>query len=638
LAQIVFSYIDLEQEDSLRCHYNWDTILLKGAKSFAINGENELALQLVDRMESNFNKAEAYIQISISYFKNKNKISGDFLAKKAIESVSSITNSFEKEFRMRDIVVVLLNNHRIEFALEFVALIKDGFYAEQQSEIYSEISNYYSSCLHFDDAIRFVEKINDFRIKSLAFKRLCNHSACFERLDFVKSTFLKWLNYECGLISNSFRTEQLYDVSTSLLVKGDLDNALVCARALEGAQKISALISISSSSYRNQPEYSNLIFHEALACANLLNHEFERFESIRDLAIERKKQGFTDEAYLLFTDALSVIPDMDSDWQCIFLHSLYSHFLEIGKMDDVLEMANQIIEKGLESHGAYVDIAVAWVKSGDLSKGISCARGIYSISEKVQAFSQISTVLTSISDSKNSANLMQEALQFARSIVDFYERHGALMSICFELKNQGHLQEFTAILKEAHENALNIDDYSDRSKSLMNIAILFAGLGDVRQSLEILSGVGIYSKDRKDALIHISVEQSKHGNWKSAESISLQILQAGERRACWKKLAKSTLDENGLNEALQQFFSIDETEMKIYFLMGLVDSMLVVYCDKYFVLNICQYFKDDIDSLLRLLQKHALHELFFQDSEMSKIVRFNRTLRIQWAVDIKNKN
>jgi tetratricopeptide (TPR) repeat protein len=636
LAQKVFSYIDFGQVDYHR-RYSWDSILCKVAKLSASNNENKFALQLVDRMVSNSNKADAYIQIADSYYKNKNEISGEIVVRKAIESVSSITNSLDKENRIIDILLVLLSNHKIEFALELVALINDDFWSNKSRSM-AEISDYFSRSLHFNDAIRSIEKINDVRIRSSAFKRLCNNSAFCEKLDIVKPTILKWLNYQSELISNSIRRAQPKDVSSSLLTKGDLDNALLCAKAIDGAQdKVSALISISSAYYRNQPDYSNLIFHEALDCAKLINNEWERFASIRDLAIERKKQGFTDEAYSLFTDALRVIPDMDYPWNFIELKSLYSHFFEIGKMDDVLDMTNQTIEKEFDSCGAYVDISVAWVKNGDLNKGISCARGIDSISEKVQAFSQISTVLVSISDFKNSADLMQEALQFARSIDDFYERHGALMSVCFELSKQGQLQEFTAILKEAHETALNIDDDSDRSTSLKNIAIQFAGLGDVSQSLEIISG-GIDSIDRTDALIDISVEQSKQRNWKSAEFISLQIAEASKRRACWRELAKSTLDEMGLSDAILQFGGISESEMKIYFLKGLADSMFAAHCDKNFVLNIRQYFKDDIDSLLKLLHKHAINELFFQNPEISKIERFKRTLRIQWAIDVINKN
>jgi hypothetical protein len=38
-----------------------------------------------------------------------------------------------------------------------------------------------------------------------------------------------------------------------------------------------------------------------------------------------------------------------------------------------------------------------------------------------------------------------------------------------------------------------------------------------------------------------------------------------------------------------------------------------------------------------LLQKHALFELFVGNAKQDKINRFNSTLNIKWAIDIKNE-
>ena len=42
----------------------------------------------------------------------------------------------------------------------------------------------------------------------------------------------------------------------------------------------------------------------------------------------------------------------------------------------------------------------------------------------------------------------------------------------------------------------------------------------------------------------------------------------------------------------------------------------------------------DSDSIENLLQKHAVHEVFFGKAGREKINRLNRTLNIQWALDI----
>ena len=49
------------------------------------------------------------------------------------------------------------------------------------------------------------------------------------------------------------------------------------------------------------------------------------------------------------------------------------------------------------------------------------------------------------------------------------------------------------------------------------------------------------------------------------------------------------------------------------------------------------YYQDDIESMEKILQNHALNELFFSDASNEKIERLNRTLNIQWAIDIKNQ-
>jgi hypothetical protein len=41
-------------------------------------------------------------------------------------------------------------------------------------------------------------------------------------------------------------------------------------------------------------------------------------------------------------------------------------------------------------------------------------------------------------------------------------------------------------------------------------------------------------------------------------------------------------------------------------------------------------------SMETLLRHYALHELFINNASPEKIERYNRTLNIQWAIDIKN--
>ena len=49
------------------------------------------------------------------------------------------------------------------------------------------------------------------------------------------------------------------------------------------------------------------------------------------------------------------------------------------------------------------------------------------------------------------------------------------------------------------------------------------------------------------------------------------------------------------------------------------------------------FYLNDLNTLQLGLQKFALNQLFFENLPEEKIQRYNHTLNIQWAIDIKNQ-
>jgi hypothetical protein len=88
---------------------------------------------------------------------------------------------------------------------------------------------------------------------------------------------------------------------------------------------------------------------------------------------------------------------------------------------------------------------------------------------------------------------------------------------------------------------------------------------------------------------------------------------------------------------LQKVNQIQNPEAKKYFLKGLADSIKAIEADKELILNARLYYQNDIESMEKLLHQHALHELFFNNSNKDKMERLNRTLNFQWAIDIKDQ-
>ena len=70
---------------------------------------------------------------------------------------------------------------------------------------------------------------------------------------------------------------------------------------------------------------------------------------------------------------------------------------------------------------------------------------------------------------------------------------------------------------------------------------------------------------------------------------------------------------------------------------GYANSIGVIDCTEEVFLAVRAHYLNDIKFMEMLLQKLALHELFFENVSNTKRDRYNRTLNLQWAIDLKKE-
>ena len=133
-----------------------------------------------------------------------------------------------------------------------------------------------------------------------------------------------------------------------------------------------------------------------------------------------------------------------------------------------------------------------------------------------------------------------------------------------------------------------------------------------------------------------AVELANQGYRQYAERIILEIPEKAHRFRNLKKIAENVCIEKGWLFAMDNVKQFKNSEVKTSYLKGLADSFKTTDFSLYMMICSARYYQEDIASLDKLLQHFALHELFFTDAKPEKIQRFNRTLNIQWAIDIKN--
>ena len=212
----------------------------------------------------------------------------------------------------------------------------------------------------------------------------------------------------------------------------------------------------------------------------------------------------------------------------------------------------------------------------------------------------------------------------------------ALNNISAELAKQGKIEA-------ALECARGISDDGDKIRALNDISAELAKQGKIeeaasamQEALECARGIS-FDGVKSRALNNISAELAKQGDWQLAESTGMEITQLAERQACWKTIAYNTCKEMDWGKALQQANQFKSDEAQLFYLKGWAEAVSQQEADTVCVQASLSQLVYDSESIETLLQKHAGNELFFANAHKEKINRQNKTLNIQWMIDVKSQ-
>jgi hypothetical protein len=141
---------------------------------------------------------------------------------------------------------------------------------------------------------------------------------------------------------------------------------------------------------------------------------------------------------------------------------------------------------------------------------------------------------------------------------------------------------------------------------------------------------------RSKVLNYISAELAKKGRLEEAEAVGIEIPQLSERHNCWKQIAKENCKTKTWKLALQESQACKSDLAHLFYLKGWCEHLTIENLTKELITEALPFISTDSESIEILLQKYALKESLIGNLETSLQARLNRTLNIQWALDIKN--
>jgi hypothetical protein len=207
----------------------------------------------------------------------------------------------------------------------------------------------------------------------------------------------------------------------------------------------------------------------------------------------------------------------------------------------------------------------------------------------------------------------------------------------------GKIDESKLVIQESLDIARGISNYFLKSRALNAIFVDLFNLRKVEESLAIARGIS--DNNVKSLVLNaISIEMSKQGMAQESTSliqeslkICSEILQKADRQSCLIEIASALTEQHGWEKALELCKEFKNEEAIMYYLKGWAESINVENISEELIQKAIPFLKDDTESMEHLLQLYAIHQLFFEQAEKEKINRYNRTLNLQWAIDIKNQ-
>lgn len=375
---------------------------------------------------------------------------------------------------------------------------------------------------------------------------------------------------------------------------------------------------------------------ESIQCARSSADYDEKSRLLKDISKELYKLEKIDEAKTTMFESYQTALNISDDFmKNLTLKDIILELAKYGQFDEALVRAKSIHNDSsrIQSLG---NISTEMARQGRKDEAAFLLDDILSEarlldSEISKEFETLNLVVQLVHQQK-----LQKAIDIADGLPSLRDKYNAHASIAVALVKQGDFVKAVSIMKEILEGPRDRNSEFIQRGELVNFIAELAEAGELDFAFEFAQRI-TESSLKSRALMIISIERAKRGDYWKAEEIGFQIPQLSQRYFCWERIGKYKLSNSNWVDATHQAFLWQNVEAKSYYLKGIASSMKIVDCDRDFILSTRKFFLSDIESFVQLVQQYCLNILFFQNATPAVINRLNHTLNLQWAIDIKNQ-
>jgi hypothetical protein len=486
-------------------------------------------------------------------------------------------------------------------------------------------------------------------------------------LQLVKQSRFEDCIYVMGFINNDgHRQHSIALISLELFKNGRIRDSFILLNKITHARtKKKALYEIFKVQYKDDfRSYADAIQEY------LIFPRGQNFDRLKSISLQGISCNFCEldasEIAIIISNNIS-----DLNEKIISLMSFY-RIESSRKYSNISEMILQIAISTSDSITTFYKKAKALeyifkkiVESDNLNLALSLVNSLKQDFEKSHALKSISSVLAEQGNISEARLILLEAIELATSIDDDSNdlptgmlKERTLSNMLLELISQGFITDARTI---AEEHGISGDEleflkakiagvYANQSMFENAMAMVqelefykYRALQHISVELikherieEALASVELIERedDRIDGLIALFAELAKVNKIVIAEMLGLKLTKIGYRQSCWKKYGSACTKVFGEDFSLKNSHGLKSNEDVEFYLKGWAEEVNAADVDEGCLRRALPHIVSDSQSIELVLQKYAAKILIQESPSPNLTDRLNRTLNIQWALDI----
>jgi len=457
-----------------------------------------------------------------------------------------------------------------------------------------------------------------------------------------------------GIHNQKVHDKLLSQIATVISKQGNHERAIEIARnIILKNNKADALLNISNILYENGSiNLANTILLEIIEIVNDLESDFSRVIFLTEIYKGLIIVGNVDKANEIIAQALDITSKVIDLFEKSALQNEITKAL--ATYVDIIQAFNLglKIDDDYEREEAFKNIFFETVKNGQISQVIEQIQLVDKrqtqdilldllVNEllKINDYDNSHRIIMMMySDSKKGLSLKKLMISLINNgqitkaqekipyVVDSEIKNSIIHLLAIEFAKQGNIHYVNSIINE-------VSDIHKKSTIQHDVSLEFINKQMIKEAIEVSQSIKL-DRIKNIILEKIVIELVNANDWIQSEEIAYKISQTTIRQESWKKTANQSNKIFGLKIGLMNKSLFQTQDAQTFYLKGWAESITVDDITDELAHLTIQALQNDSTSLEHFLQVYAQHELFFGNQPQEKIGRLNKTLNLQWALDI----